>query len=374
MGEDEPKPTGPSREAAIAVIRGASLLALGFAVALVIDGERSTPAFCATGSGCDAVRHSAYSHVGGVPVSALGLSAFALLFVVTFLGPTGRRIAAYASIFAGVVALALLGIQAFVVHAFCKLCLVVDVSSLVAAGAAVALLRAKHDGARVAAPLAWLAIALGAIFTPILGSDLAPDSVAPPEVRAFFVPGKINVVEFSDFECPFCRALHPSLVKSLANVGAPVNFVRLSIPLAMHPHARPASRAYLCAERQGKGEAMADALFSVEPLTNESGDDAARALGLDVDAFKECEKDPRTDARIEHDNQIVRKTDFKGLPTVWIGDERVLGARPEQVDAALAHAKAGTSGDHTSAWLRLGGMLCLCIALFVFAQRRPAGA
>src|SRR6185503_6117111 len=84
-------------------------------------------------------------------------------------------------------------------------------------------------------------------------------------VRAVYEPGKINVVEFADFECPYCRALHPVLKRVIQDYPADrVHFVRKHVPLEMHELARPAARAAVCTEEQGKGEAMADALVQAE--------------------------------------------------------------------------------------------------------------
>src|SRR6185436_1455724 len=111
--------------------------------------------------------------------------------------------------------------------------------------------------------------------------------------------------EFADFQCPFCRKLHPLMTELLGEYEGRVNFVRLNMPLASHSQARGAARAYCCAEEQGKGPAMADALFQSETLSPEACEKLAESLGLSMPAFRTCVASPSTDARIDDESARV---------------------------------------------------------------------
>jgi 2-hydroxychromene-2-carboxylate isomerase len=84
----------------------------------------------------------------------------------------------------------------------------------------------------------------------------------------------------------------------------------------------------------GRGEAMADLLFSSVDLSTEGCARHASALGLPLASFRRCTGDPATERRLERDIEAVRRSGMRGLPTVWIGDQVIegfdarAGARP----------------------------------------------
>src|SRR6185437_10462513 len=100
-----------------------------------------------------------------------------------------------------------------------------------------------------------------------------------------------------DFECPYCRMTHASLQPLLEAHSNEVRVVRRQVPLPMHVHAHDAARAACCGEELGKGEAMANALFSapVEELTPDGCEKLAQSVGLSLDPYRACIADPRTD-------------------------------------------------------------------------------
>src|SRR4029079_3949079 len=113
---------------------------------------------------------------------------------------------------------------------------------------------------------AWLALSLLAVAAPALWAEAKPRPPVPPRGAELYQSGKINVVEFADFECPFCRMLHSRLQAIIASYAGQVNFVRLNMPLERHEHARDAARAAICAEDQKRGDAIAEKLFTAEDL------------------------------------------------------------------------------------------------------------
>ncbi len=139
--------------------------------------------------------------------------------------------------------------------------------------------------------------------------------------------------------------MNPVLESVLANVhDRPVNFVRVIVPLPFHEHARDAAKAYYCAVRMDRGDAMADALFSAEDLSRASTIRIAEGLGLDAGTFESCLDDPRIEERIRADERLAEQSHNEGLPTAYIGDRELIGfdvrrgAAPiqEAVDAAIA--------------------------------------
>jgi len=179
---------------------------------------------------------------------------------------------------------------------------------------------------------------LAAMLIPAGWSFLQPAPPVPREIASLWVPGKINVVEFVDFQCPFCRQLHPAIVDLLDEYGSRVNFVRLNMPLPSHPLSRPAARAYCCADEQKKGAAMADALLKSDDLTPEGCEKLAAELGLSVAEYQTCIKSAATEARIDDDIARVKKAGMAGLPTVWVEDEVIVGNDPNHLRDAFTRA------------------------------------
>src|SRR5262249_34266500 len=244
-----------------------ALLGLGTSSLLVVDYVRTLPIFCDGGGGCDVVRQSAFAHLLGLPTPVFGVVFFVGVLLLA-LWPARRLLVAWCA--AGALgALTLLGIQAFVLHAFCKFCVVADLSTLAVFGLAVA---TRRHGA----PKGVLLVGLGAAaaaFAPLLYSRTLPPSPpaasvqigAPAVIQKRQQPGVATIVEFVDFECPFCRRLHATMQSILPDYDGKIRVVRKQHPLAMHPHASDAARAACCADEAGRGDEMADALYHAPP-------------------------------------------------------------------------------------------------------------
>lgn len=332
------------RRLALPLLRVAALVALGFSTALLIDYLRPVPSFCALGSGCSKVKALA-GYVAGVPIPAMGVAAFATLLSLT-LWPAGRPVAKWGAVAGGAAAIGLIAWQLFGLHALCWMCAVVDGSAVVAA--ALALLWNPSDPHEERfAPLSWAGMVLLAAGLPVGISRAKPPPKAPDAVLALNDPGAVTIVEFSDFECPYCRLMHPVLEEARKTAGVPVRIVRKTFPLPMHAHARDASRAWVCAVKSGKGDEMADWLFAAKELEKGAIIEQAKTLGLSPDAFVACADDPATDAAIEADIAFIRGLGFEGLPTTWVGDRKFLGAQPVEkyVDAIRAVARGDRPGQ-----------------------------
>jgi len=357
------------------VLRVAALVALAASSALLSDYLAGTPSFCSAASGCGAVRQSPLSHVtfgetGFLPLPAFGVAGFTALLAASLLSRPVTRLAA--AIGAGL-ALYLLGVQAFVIQRFCWLCVTADLSAVVAGAAAVGLNAPLWEQAQRARlrPLAWWALGALAIAAPVVWPQVQRSPPVPSGVLRFYQPGKINVVELADFQCPACRRFAGILKPALAAYGERVHFVRLNKPLSMHEHAPAAARAAICAEAQHQGEPMADALFETDDLTPAGIARLALALGLEPQSFERCLLDPATTARLERESSLLVPPELEGLPTTYIGGKRLLGVQsPEVVADALARAARGEGSTGVSGYVFLPIVLLVAALLVHFGRRR----
>jgi uncharacterized membrane protein/predicted DsbA family dithiol-disulfide isomerase len=331
--------------AALAV-RALALVALSVSVALLVNHFRPNARLCSFESGCEEVLTSRFASVLGVPLPVVGVVTFAALLGVS-LFPASRagRLLLPLTVAAGAGGLALLVIQVVVLRSVCPYCAVVDGSAV-----AVAVVQVVWGRRAVAAPAVpfrplWLAaavvtVAFGAVVGAVGIGGEGGERPVPPQVTALWVPGKVNVVEVADFDCPHCRRMHAVLTQFLAEEGDRVHFVRLTAPMPVHARARDASRAFLCAGRLGKGDEMAEALFEARDLSPEGCERLATSLGLPPPEFQACVADPATDARIDGDLAWV-KVACPALPVVWVQDRMVVGVQP--IDTLRAAARRAES-------------------------------
>jgi protein-disulfide isomerase len=142
----------------------------------------------------------------------------------------------------------------------------------------------------------------------------------------------IRIVEFSDFECPFCLAAHPTIEKVLATYGDRIRFVYRHYTLPNHPHARPAAEAAACAAEQGRFWQYHDLLFADQSrLTMADLKDHALTLGLDADKFNQCVDERRYSADVDADVQAAIAAGVTGTPGFFINGRPVSGAQPYEV-------------------------------------------
>jgi uncharacterized membrane protein/protein-disulfide isomerase len=321
-----------------------ALVALAVSGVLLAGQWRPDHAACGFGSACAEVAASPFGQILGVPLPVLGVLAFGTLFGLSlFSSPWADRLRGVLARAAGVGGLVLLVIQFGVIGRVCPYCVAVDVSAVLLAALDVAGWRdPAPDGRRGrllwaggAAAVLAAGILLGSVRT---SADEGRPVPVPPEVAALWVPGKLNVVEVADFECPHCRGMHAVLTLFLDEEGDRVHLVRVAAPRPAQPKARTAGRAFLCAAGQGRGDDMAEALFAAEDLTPEGCARLAGSLGLSLPAFRACVADPATDERLDADVAWVRRASPQGLPVIWVQDRMLYGEQP--IDALRRAARA----------------------------------
>lgn len=346
----------------IVLLRAALLISIVASVVMFVDYRNpGTAAFCTGGSGCGQVRAWLTHSGGALPLPAIGTGVFVGLFALS-LWATRRRQARWLALnctLVAVGALALIGMQLWVVKAICKWCMTVDVSALVAAGAAWWLAREEPAPEGRGQRLLWGALGVVAVAVPMLWGDAPERKNLPAEIVALHVDDRVNIVEFTDFECPFCRQLHTKLTELESEHHGKLALTRLMRPLPGHPGADPAARAYLCTPVD-KQDAIADQLYRAEPasLNRAHVSVIATELGVDPAPFQRCLDDPATQATLDQHAALFKTAGLQAVPATFIEDEYVKGAD----DVAIAHAvrralSGGSGGPGVGYMLALLGVL-----------------
>ncbi len=200
----------------------------------------------------------------------------------------------------------------------------------------------------------WLAavVVIGVAIGLVLWLRPAPPKVVIPSANPFRGPAGAAIVmtEFSDFQCPSCRAVEPTLKEVLAAYPTQVKLVYVNFPLPMHQFAEKAAVAALCANEQGKFWDYHDRLFEhqtdwtagadVRPLF----DGYAGELGLDHARFDACLASGRMLALLRAD--IARGTALKieGTPTLYVNERRVaVGATTADMKVMIDEALRAAS-------------------------------
>jgi protein-disulfide isomerase len=146
----------------------------------------------------------------------------------------------------------------------------------------------------------------------------------------------VTVVEFSDFQCPYCSRAQPTLRKVRETYGDKVRFVFVDFPLDFHPLAQKAHEAAYCAEDQGKFWPMYDRLFSSEGKLDVPNLKAyATELGLDATAFGTCLDSGKHAARTETAMEEGARNGVTGTPAFFINGRMLVGAQPFESFASV---------------------------------------
>lgn len=151
----------------------------------------------------------------------------------------------------------------------------------------------------------------------------------------------ITIVEFSDFECPFCDRANPTIAKVMKEYKGKVKLAFRHNPLPFHKNAKPAAKAAMAAHRQGKFWEMHDKLFAHQrELTPANFEKFAKELKLDLAKFKKDMADPALDKQIDADAEFARSNQAGGTPSFFIDGVLLVGAQPfeafqEVIDALL---------------------------------------
>jgi protein-disulfide isomerase len=166
----------------------------------------------------------------------------------------------------------------------------------------------------------------------------------------------VTVVVFSDFQCPFCSRVEPSLAQLQKTYPQDVRVVWKNLPLAMHPQAMPAAIAAEAAREQGKFWEMHDLLFQNQGQLAPAQYDAwAKQLGLDVAKFQAASAAPATRARVEEDAKLGARVAPQGTPTLYVNCRPVVGAQPYEVFQKLVDEQLARTTELRKAGAKVDG-------------------
>ncbi len=160
----------------------------------------------------------------------------------------------------------------------------------------------------------------------------------------------ITLVEYSDFQCPFCKKFHPTMQKVMEEYEGEVRWIYRHFPLSIHQNAQKSAEASECAGDQGKFWEFLDKAFENSEadgtgLNTEDLQKYAEELSLDTDKFNECLSSGKFADKVKNDMNSGKKLGISGTPGTILIDENgntqsIKGALPyeivkEKIDAAL---------------------------------------
>ena len=180
---------------------------------------------------------------------------------------------------------------------------------------------------------------------------VAVDSSGHPALGSKDAP--VTIVEFTDFQCPFCRASEATLKQLRDKYGDKIRLVHMDFPLPFHAHAIDAAKAARCANEQGKFWQFHDSVFANQSkLAPDDLKATAKTLGMNSTKFNACFDDKgKYDNLIKADQAAGEKVGVDGTPAFFIDGRPLTGAQPapkfeELIDDELAN---GSNNKQASA-------------------------
>jgi len=187
---------------------------------------------------------------------------------------------------------------------------------------------------------------------PLAGGDRPSRPPGPDPAREYRVEigdapvrgesgAKVTIVEWSDFQCPFCNRVEPTLQQLEREYGDSIRVVFKHLPLPIHPDAKAAHAAAEAAHRQGKFWAMHDRIFANQrDLRPETLEGYAKEIGLDLARYRKDVASNEVKQRIDADLAQAQKLGVTGTPSFFINGRNLSGAQPVEsfkrmIDAAL---------------------------------------
>jgi protein-disulfide isomerase len=168
-------------------------------------------------------------------------------------------------------------------------------------------------------------------------------AIAAPDAPSFGpANAKVTIVEFSDFQCPFCSRAAETVHKIKEKYGDKVRFVFREFPLSFHSNAKAAAIAALAANAQGKFWQMHDIMFkNQQKLDPESLKGYAKQIGLDVPAWEKALKDKQIIDAVEADQKLGQEVGVQGTPSLFLNGARIqnptdFASVQKAIDKALA--------------------------------------
>ncbi len=164
----------------------------------------------------------------------------------------------------------------------------------------------------------------------------------------------ITIIEFSDFQCPFCAGMQEALDKVLKAFPREVHLVYKQFPLNIHPYARQAALASLAAHSQGKFWEMHDRLFrNFSTISEDNIRKWAKEVGLNMAEFEKAVQSGQHEAMVQKDVADGAAAKVVGTPTVYINGKRITDKSFEgfkkMIQEELAAQRGSPSPDRKAA-------------------------
>jgi len=200
---------------------------------------------------------------------------------------------------------------------------------------------------------------------PGAGNEVYKVAVGDAPTRGGKEP-KVTIVEFSDFQCPFCGRVEPTLSQLEKDYGNDISISFKQLPLPFHEHAMEAAEAAKAAQEQGKFWQMHDKLFANQTaLTRADLDKYAQEIGLDMGKYKAAMDSHKFKDAIKRDSDEAEKFGARGTPNFFINGRNLRGAQPveafkatidEEIKKADEKLKSGVSRANLYAELTKAGL------------------
>jgi protein-disulfide isomerase len=140
---------------------------------------------------------------------------------------------------------------------------------------------------------------------------------------------KVTIAEFSDFQCPFCKRVEPTVKEILQKYPNDVAIVFINQPLPFHEHAMEAAQAFQAAHRQGKAWPMHDKMYDNNTALERANlEKYAQDIGLNMSKFKKDMDDPKIKEEIAEHQKLATSVGASGTPTFFINGRQIVGAQP----------------------------------------------
>ncbi len=179
--------------------------------------------------------------------------------------------------------------------------------------------------------------------------------LSAPRIEVAYDPARLRgnpkapvmIAEFSDYQCPYCRQVEPTVKDLLTKYGDKVSFSYRDFPLtAIHSQAQISAEASRCSLEQGKFWEYHDQLFTASKLEKDDLLEYARNLKLDDTQFGSCLNSGKYKADIEKDLQEGRKAGISGTPGFFINGVALSGAQPKDAFARVIDEELARKSNH----------------------------
>ena len=155
----------------------------------------------------------------------------------------------------------------------------------------------------------------------------------------------VTLVEYTDFQCPYCTRAQETLDQVMERYGSVVQHVFKHLPLAMHQQAAFAAEASLCASDQGKFWELHDWLFAnASRISEDTVLAQVEELGMDRAAFETCLKEDVHTAHVEQDTQEANAAGIRGTPGFVVNGRVITGAQPYEAFASVINEELRRAG------------------------------